>query len=118
MKKGIVSGSLFCVCALQVFSQSNINYNKGGINTVTTAVPFLLITPDSRGGALGDCGVASSPDANSMHWNPAKYAMADKDFGLSMSYTPWLRQLVPDISLSYLAGYKKIGKNAAVASSL
>lgn len=118
MKKGIVSASLLCICASQAFSQSSVNYNKGGINTVTTAVPFLLITPDSRGGALGDCGVASSPDANSMHWNPAKYAMADKDFGVSMSYTPWLRQLVPDISLSYLAGYKKLGKTAAVASSL
>jgi hypothetical protein len=102
----------------QIFSQSNVNYDKGGINTVTTAVPFLLITPDARGGALGDCGVASSPDANSMHWNPSKYAMSDKDFGLSMSYTPWLRQLVPDISLSYLAGYKKISKMAAVAGSL
>jgi len=102
----------------QIFAQSTVNYNKGGINTVTTAVPFLLITPDSRGGGLGDCGVASSADANSMHWNPAKYVFADKDFGLSMSYTPWLRQLVPDISLSYLAGYKKIGKMAAVAGSL
>jgi len=118
MKKGFVFATLICTCISQVFSQSSINYDKGGINTVTTAVPFLLITPDSRGGALGDCGVASSPDANSMHWNPAKYAMADKDFGLSMSYTPWLRQLVPDISLSYLAGYKKIGKLAAVAGSL
>jgi len=118
MKKRIVIGILSCSCFAQVFAQSSINYDKGGINTVTTAVPFLLITPDSRGGALGDCGVASSPDANSMHWNPAKYVMADKDFGLSMSYTPWLRQLVPDISLSYLAGYKKLGKMAAVAGSL
>jgi hypothetical protein len=118
MKKGFVIIFLGLFLSTCVFGQSTINYNKGGINTVTTAVPFLLITPDSRGGALGDCGVASSPDANSMHWNPAKYAMAEKDFGLSMSYTPWLRQLVPDISLSYLAGYKKIGKMAAVAGSL
>lgn len=118
MNKRIVFGVLGSVFIVQAFPQSSINYNKGGINTVTTAVPFLLITPDSRGGALGDCGVASSPDANSMHWNPAKYVMADKEFGLSMSYTPWLRQLVPDISLSYLAGYKKIGKLAAVAGSL
>jgi hypothetical protein len=107
-----------CFTTVLVLGQSTINYNKGGINTVTTAVPFLLITPDSRGGALGDCGAASSPDVNSMHWNPAKYAFADRDFGLSMSYTPWLRQLVPDISLSYLAGYKKINKFAAVAGSL
>lgn len=118
MKKQFVFGILGLTFASGLLAQSSINYNKGGINTVTTAVPFLLITPDSRGGALGDCGVASSPDANSMHWNPAKYVMADKDFGLSMSYTPWLRQLVPDISLSYLAGYKKIGKMGAVAGSL
>src|ERR1700756_422134 len=109
---------LSCYVTAQVFAQSSVNYDKGGINTVTTAVPFLLITPDSRAGALGDCGAASSPDANSQAWNPAKYAFADKDFGLSMSYTPWLRQLVPDISLSYLAGYKKINKFAAVAGSL
>ncbi len=118
MKKEIVFIVFVCASVAKLFSQSSVNYNKGGINTVTTAVPFLLITPDSRGGGMGDCGVASSPDANSMHWNPAKYVMADKDFGLSMSYTPWLRQLVPDISLSYLAGYKKIGKLAAVAGSL
>jgi hypothetical protein len=67
---------------------------------------------------MGDLGVASSPDANSMFWNPAKYAFAEKDFGLSTSYTPWLRQLVPDMSLSSLAGYKKIGKMAAVGGSL
>src|SRR4051812_19462059 len=109
IKKSI--GLLFFSCtAILVFGQSSVNYNKGGINTVTTAVPFLLITPDSRGGALGDCGVASSVDANSMHWNPAKYVFADRYFGLGMSYTPWLRQLVPDISLSYLSGYKKVGK--------
>ncbi len=119
MKKGIVFTLLGLTAVSGVFAQSsNINYNKGGINTVTTAVPFLLITPDSRGGAMGDCGVAGSPDANSMHWNPAKYAMADRDFGLSMSYTPWLRQLVPDISLSYLAGYKRLNKLSTVAGSL
>ncbi len=119
MRKKEILVSFFSFCTIaQVFSQSAVNYNKGGINTVTTAVPFLLITPDARAGALGDCGVASSPDANSMHWNPAKYVFADRDFGLAMSYTPWLRQLVPDISLSYLAGYKKIGKLACVAGSL
>ena len=118
IKKSIALLFISCVATTLVFGQSSVNYNKGGINTVTTAVPFLLITPDSRAGALGDCGVASSADANSMHWNSAKYVFADRDFGLSMSYTPWLRQLVPDISLSYLAGYKKINKFAAVAGSL
>lgn len=88
------------------------------LNTITTAVPFLLISPDSRAGALGDAGVASSPDANSIHWNPAKMAFLEKEMGLSVSYSPWLRQLVPDISLSYVSGYKKIGDGRTVGASL
>jgi hypothetical protein len=79
----------------------------GQVNTVTTAVPFLMISPDSRAGGMGDAGVASSPDANSIHWNPAKLAFLDKSMGLSISYTPWLRALVPDINLAYLSFYYK-----------
>ncbi|MEP7168943.1 MAG: PorV/PorQ family protein, partial [Bacteroidota bacterium] len=74
----------------------------GQINTITTAVPFLLISPDARAGGMGDAGVASSPDINSIAWNPAKLAFMEKHGGFSVSYTPWLRQLVNDISLSYL----------------
>ena len=81
------------------------------LNTITTAVPFLLIAPDSRAGSMGDVGVASKPDANSMHWNPAKYAFVEDDMGFSISYVPWLRALVPDINLSYLAGYRKLSSN-------
>ncbi len=88
------------------------------LNTITTSVPFLLIAPDSRAGALGDAGVASSPDANSMHWNPAKYAFVKKQTGISISYTPWLKALVPDISLAYLSGYYKVNKTGVLASSL
>jgi len=88
------------------------------LNTITTSVPFLLIAPDSRAGAMGDAGVASSPDANSMHWNPSKYAFVRKQTGISISYTPWLRALVPDINLAYLAGYYKLKKNGTVATSL
>ena len=82
------------------------------INTITTAVPFLLISPDSRSGAMGDAGVAISPDANSIHWNPAKLVFIDpiKDVGFSMSYSPWLRALVNDINLAYLSGYKRIDR--------
>src|ERR1035437_7976425 len=71
------------------------------LNTITTAVPFLLIAPDSRAGAMGDAGVATSPDANSMHWHPSKYAFVQKQTGISISYTPWLKALVPDINLLY-----------------
>jgi hypothetical protein len=90
----------------------------GQINTITTAVPFLLIAPDARAGAMGDAGVASSADANSIHWNPAKLAFAEKNIGISLSYTPWLRALVPDIFLGYLSGYKKLKNDQAIGLSL
>lgn len=88
------------------------------LNTISTAVPFLLIAPDARAGAMGDAGVASSPDANSMHWNPAKYAFVDQDFGFSMNYTPWLRALVPDINLSYLGGFRRLDDIQTIGFSL
>jgi len=88
------------------------------INTITTAVPFLMIAPDARAGALGDAGVSSTPDANSMHWNPAKYAFIDKQMGFSLSFSPWLRKLVNDIYLGYLSGYYKIDDRQTVAMSL
>ncbi len=88
------------------------------LNTVTTAVPFLMIAPDSRAAGMGDIGVASTPDVNSMHWNPAKYAFIENDLGVSMSYSPWLRSLVNDMSLAYLSGYKKIGEDQVIAASL
>ena len=90
----------------------------GGLNTITTAVPFLLISPDSKAGAMGDVGVATNPDANSLHWNPAKLAFVDDDMGFAMSYVPWLRALVPDINLSYLAGYRKLNDNETVGIEL
>ncbi len=89
------------------------------LNTITTAVPFLLISPDSRAGGMGDAGVALSPDANSIHWNPAKLAFAEHDAEFTTSYSPWLRNLVPDMSLAYLAGYKRLAnKRSAVGVSL
>ena len=103
----------------KVFAQ-NLTTDEllGQLNTITTSVPFLLIAPDSRAGGLGDAGVATSPDANSMHWNPSKYAFVNKQTGISISYTPWLKALVPDISLSYLAGFYKFKKSGTVAASL
>ena len=67
---------------------------------------------------MGDVGVASSPDANSMHWNPAKYAFVEDDMGFAINYVPWLRSLVPDISLSYLSGYLKRNDNETIGMSL
>lgn len=89
-----------------------------GANTITTGVPFLTIAPDSRGGAMGDAGVATSPDVNSQHWNPAKYAFAESEMGIALSYTPWLRQLVEDINLAYLVGYKKLDDQQTLSASL
>ena len=112
----IISASLLMVNA---FAQDpSYDELSGGLNTITTAVPFLLIAPDSRSGAMGDVGVATSPDANSIHWNPAKLAFTSEDMGASMSYVPWLRALVPDINLSYISGYKKLDDNQAVGLEL
>lgn len=92
---------------------------EGFMNTITTAVPFLMISVDSRAGGMGDAGVAASPDANSIHWNPSKLAFAEKDGEFSISYSPWLRKLVPDMSLAYVAGYKKLSNGrSAIGSSL
>ena len=87
-------------------------------NTIQTAAPFLLITPDARSGAMGDVGVAISPDANSLHWNPAKMAFLDKPTGLSVSYTPWLRNLVPDVDLGYLTMYHRLDKRNTIGGAL
>ena len=121
MKKiiGIICVSLL---ASNLFAQSDIDLQDdiagSNLNTITTAVPFLLISPDSKAGAMGDVGVATNPDANSIHWNPAKLAFVDDDMGFAVSYVPWLRALVPDINLSYLAGYRKINKNEAIGLEL
>lgn len=112
-----VAGIFLCGPAFAQRVIPGQNVGKG-LNTITTAVPFLLIAPDSRAGSMGDAGVATSPDANSQHWNPSKYAFVKKQTGVSMSYTPWLRALVPDISLAYLAGYYKLKKNGVISSSL
>ncbi len=91
---------------------------KSGVNSITTAVPFLLIAPDSRAGGMGDVGVATEADANSIHWNPAKLVFNSSQGGFGVSYSPWLRALVNDINLSYLSGYYKIDDQQAIAGSL
>ncbi|MBY0433511.1 MAG: type IX secretion system outer membrane channel protein PorV [Cyclobacteriaceae bacterium] len=85
---------------------------------ITTAVPFLGITPDSRAAALGDAGVATSPDANSAYWNAAKLARIDKGYGVSASYTPWLGKIINDMYIFYLSGFYKIDDRQAVAASM
>jgi hypothetical protein len=88
------------------------------VQPVQTAVPFLTIAPDARSGGLGEAGVALSPDANSLHWNGAKMAFSEKQMGLAASYTPWLQELVNDIYLAHLSGFKKIDNLQAMGVSL
>lgn len=85
---------------------------------ITTAVPFLLVSPDARSGGLADIGAASAPDANSQHWNAAKYPYLTEDLSLSLTYSPWLLNMVPDMSLAYLTAAKKIDQMSTVAFSL
>ena len=114
--------SLFFVCySLQTFAQDDKKNEVLGRrpNAITTAVPFLMIGPDSRTGGMGEVGVALPNDMNAQHWNPAKYVFSDKLGGISISYSPWLYGLgLHDIYLAYLSGYVKINKLNAVSLSL
>jgi hypothetical protein len=103
---------------LYTHAQSLATGQEVRYNLITTAVPFLTITPDSRHGAMGDVGAATSPDANSQYLNPSKFAFIDGKYGFSFSYTPWLSELVSDNNLSYLAGFYRIDNNQVIGSSL
>lgn len=88
-------------------------------NVITTAVPFMTITPDSRAGGMGDVGAATSSDVWSQSWNASKYALSKKDMSAGISYTPWLENMgIKDINLIYAAGYKKLKQTEAVGASL
>ncbi len=85
---------------------------------ITTAVPFLSITPDARAAGMGDAGAATSPDANAGYWNAGKLAFIDKAYGGSASYTPWLGKIINDMSVFYLSGFYKITREQTVAASM
>lgn len=126
MKKGFI----FCLFVASISSAYAQGYcGDGGFNptgqscdnrpnVITTAVPFLTIAPDSRSGAMGDAGAGISPDANSQYWNASKLAFAENEFEASLSYSPWLRNLVNDMNLAYLSGYYKLNKRSALGASL
>src|ERR1700744_5419234 len=99
-------------------AQTTVNTNGRNLNAVPTAVPFLNITPDSRSGAMGEAGVAISPDVNANYWNPSKLAFLENDDDISLSYSPWLRQLVPDISLSYLSYAHRLDDRNTLGASI
>ncbi|MBO7586406.1 MAG: type IX secretion system outer membrane channel protein PorV [Bacteroidales bacterium] len=100
----------------QVINPNQLNGKE--LNTITTAVPFLNIAPDSRAGGMGDMGCATSPDVNSQAYNPAKYVFNKNTFGISVSYSPWLRKLVNDINLMYLSGYYRMTEMDAIGFSV
>lgn len=88
-------------------------------NSVTSAVPFLRIVPDARGGAMGDVGIATSTDPNGMHYNQSKLAFAEKNLAISATYTPWMRNLgLQDVYLAYLALYKRLDGLQTIGASL
>lgn len=87
-------------------------------NVIPTAVPALMIAPDARSAGMGDLGVATSPDVYSMHWNPAKYAFIEDDLSIGLAYTPWLRKLVPDMNIAYLAVSKRVSSKSTIAGTL
>jgi hypothetical protein len=99
----------------QAFSQYN---TLGQEVAITTSVPFLTISPDARHGALGDAGVATSPDANSSYWNAGKLAFIEDQYGGTVSYTPWLGKIVNDMWIGYLSGFYKITRESAVSVAL
>lgn len=111
--------AIITVLSLSYASGQGTDGRDDNQKAIRTSVPFLTIAPDSKAGALGDAGVATSPDINSQHWNAAKYPFTKEQAGVGLSYTPWLRSLgVTDLNLLYLSGYKKFGDMQAVSGGL
>lgn len=98
--------------------QPGVQTNGSNSNNIITAVPFLRITPDARAGGMGEAGVAIQPDGNAMSINPSKLAFLDRSYGFTVSYSPWLKSLIPDVSLTYLSGYYKLDDRNTIGTSL
>jgi len=107
---------LYAALALVVKAQDNEKLVK--YNPVDYAVISQTIAPDARAAGMGDVGAATDPDVSSQYWNPAKYPFCISRAGISLNYTPWLRQLVNDIDLAYVSGYYRIGDYSAISGSL
>lgn len=103
---------------LAVAATAQAQNNSASFNPITTAVPILTLSPDARASALGEAGVATSPDANSGYFNPGKLGFVPYKYAASVSYSPWLRNITDDMSLSYLSGYGKVGPRSAFGVSL
>lgn len=111
--KKIWAAALLSLLSLSLWAQDK----QDMFNPVNTSVTSQMIAPDARAGSMGDVGAATDPDAVSQYWNPAKYPFNISRAGVALNYTPWLRQLVSDMNLAYLAGYYRIGDYSAVSAS-
>ena len=109
---------IIALAAFLVSVQTQAQDKKNMFNPVNASVTSQTIAPDARAAGMGDVGVAPDPDVNSQYWNPAKYPFCISRAGVALNYTPWLRQLVSDMDLAYLAGYYRIGDYSAISGSL
>jgi hypothetical protein len=121
MKKSLFT-FLITISSAYVFAQptggSGVTDDQLQLNTITTALPFMSITPDSRAGGMGDAGTALSPSSSSVYWNTSILSFSEQTSEISLSYTPWLRQLTNDIHLSYLSGFYKINETHTIGAAL
>lgn len=111
----------FSIISFITFAQptgSGVTDNDLQLNTITTALPFMSITPDSRAGGMGDAGTALSPSSSSVYWNTSALSFSKTKSEISLSYVPWLRQLTNDIHLSYLSGYVQLNKIHTIGGAL
>lgn len=108
---------VFCLLLMLAFA-AHAQDKKNMFNPVNASVTSQTIAPDARAAGMGDVGAATDADVNSQYWNPAKYPFAISRAGVSLNYTPWLRQLVNDMDVAYLSGYYRIGEHSAVSGSL
>ena len=120
IRRYFLTGFTF-ILSFSTFSQMTNKKNSPSdlqLNTITTAVPFLQISPDSRSGAMGDVGTALSASSSSLFWNTSMLSFSKEKSEISLSYTPWLRNLASDINLSHLAGYYRINDRNSIGASL
>lgn len=111
------TGILLLLCSLHLTAQT-VQTNESSSKKIVTGVPFLLIVPDARTGAMGDAGVASLPDPNSSAINPSKLAYLEQPYGISLSYSPWLSNLKAGITFAFLSGYFKLDERNTIGTSL
>lgn len=109
-----IAAALLAMIAISAKAQDK----RAMFNPIHTALVSQTIAPDARSAGMGDVGAATDPDVNSQYWNPAKYPFCISRAGLALNYTPWLRSLVGDMDIAYLAGYYRIGDYSAVSASL